>query len=122
MAFENLKNQNYMRLTTFRKNGQGVSTPVWFAQEGEKLYMMTNSNAGKTKRMRNNVQVTVEPCNARGDVLGVMAKATARELSGEQAQHANEKLNKKYGIQKRMFDLFGKLSGSSRAYFEFVTN
>jgi PPOX class probable F420-dependent enzyme len=111
-----------MRLTTFRKNGQGVSTPVWFAQEGEKLYMMTNSNAGKTKRMRNNVQVTVEPCNARGDVLGVMAKATARELSGEQAQHANEKLNKKYGIQKRMFDLFGKLSGSSRAYFEFVTN
>ncbi len=45
-----IRGQKYISLTTFRKNGVGVATPVWFGEEGDKLYVMTRSDMGKTKR------------------------------------------------------------------------
>ena len=44
--------KQYLNLETFRKNGDGVKTPVWFAQEGESLYVMTIPTSGKAKRIR----------------------------------------------------------------------
>jgi len=49
--------QKYISLTTFRKNGTPVATPVWFGEDGDKLYVMTRSDLGKAKRIRNNPQV-----------------------------------------------------------------
>lgn len=57
--------QKYISLTTFRKNGAGVATPVWFGEEDGKLYVMTRSDMGKTKRIRNNPHVRVAPYNSR---------------------------------------------------------
>ena len=62
--------QKYISLTTFRKNGVGVSTPVWFGEDGDKLYVMTRSDMGKAKRIRNNPRVRVAPCTIRGKVTG----------------------------------------------------
>ena len=53
-----IQGQKYISLTTFRKTGVGVATPVWFGEEDGKLYVMTRSDMGKTKRIRNNPQVT----------------------------------------------------------------
>ena len=44
-----IRGQKYISLTTFRKNGVAVATPVWFGEEGDKLYVMTRSDMGKDK-------------------------------------------------------------------------
>jgi len=83
--------QNYISLTTFRKTGAGVATPVWFGEEGGKLYVMTRSDMGKTKRIRNNPQVRVAPCTIGGKVTGAEVAATARILSVD--EHARARKN-----------------------------
>src|SRR5579864_4501246 len=73
-----IQNQKYISLTTYRKNGTGVPTPVWFGEQDGKVYVMTRSDMGKTKRIRNNPQVKVAPCTIRGKVTGPEFAATAR--------------------------------------------
>jgi len=53
-TIEQLKKQQYISVETFRKNGVGVKTPVWFAQDGESLVVRTEGTSGKMKRIRNN--------------------------------------------------------------------
>jgi uncharacterized protein len=107
MAFSNLQGHNFMNLTTFRKNGETVPTPVWFAQVGDTLYVYTQHHLGKVKRIRNNEQVTVAPCTARGEILGETVNARARVLTSDapEAKIADSTLNQKYGLQKRLFML-----------------
>src|SRR5579859_5191055 len=88
--------QKYISLTTFRKTGLGVATPVWFGEEDGKLYVMTRSDMGKTKRIRNNPQVRVAPCTVRGKVMGPEIAATARILPREDHARARAAINRKY--------------------------
>lgn len=101
--FSTLKGRRYMSLTTFRKNGQAVSTPVWFADVGGKLYVTTSRVSGKVKRLRNNPAITVAPCTASGKVLGPTTAGTARLLPDSEASAAEQALAAKYGWQKRLF-------------------
>ena len=88
--------QKYISLATFRKSGAKVATPVWFGEEGAKLYVMTRSDMGKTKRIRNNPQVLVAPCTMRGKVTGAEYPAVARILPPEEHAHARQPINRKY--------------------------
>jgi hypothetical protein len=92
--------QKYISLTTFRKSGVGVPTPVWFGEEDSKLYVMTRSDMGKTKRIRNNPQVRVAPCTIRGKVTGAEFAATARSLPPEEFARARKTLTRKYWLAK----------------------
>ena len=92
--------QKYISLTTFRKTGVGVPTPVWFGEEDGKLYVMTISTMGKTKRIRNNPQVKVAPCTMRGKVTGPEFAATARLLPPEEFPRARKTLTRKYWLAK----------------------
>lgn len=58
----------YVSLTTFRRNGIGVATPVWIAPDGEDLLVITDDNVGKTKRLAHTARVELRPCNVRGVV------------------------------------------------------
>jgi len=91
-----IQHKKYISLKTFRKNGVGVPTPVWFGEEDGKLYVMTRSDMGKTKRIRNNPQVKVAPCTIRGKVTGPEFDATARILPPEEQAHARQTINRKY--------------------------
>jgi uncharacterized protein len=92
--------QKYISLTTFRKTGAGVATPVWFGEEDGKLYVMTRSDMGKTKRIRNNPRVRVAPCTIRGTVTGPEFPATARILSSDQHARARQAINRKYWMAR----------------------
>ncbi|MCU0481618.1 MAG: PPOX class F420-dependent oxidoreductase [Anaerolineae bacterium] len=119
MAFESLNNAQYMSLKTFRKSGDAVPTPVWFAEENDKLYVMTIVDAGKVKRIRNNSIVEVAPCDMRGNMAeGVgYVQAVAKLLpAGDEAKLANQRLNRKYGLFKRLFDLMQ--ARKERVYIE----
>jgi PPOX class probable F420-dependent enzyme len=89
-------NQKYISLTTFRKTGAEVATPVWFGEDGDKLYLMTISKSGKIKRIRNNPQVRVAPCTMSGKVVGPDFAATARLLPPEDHKRARQTINRKY--------------------------
>lgn len=88
--------QKYISLATFRKSGEKVATPVWFGEDGDKLYVMTLSNMGKTKRIRNNPQVTAAPCTMRGKLTGPEIAARACILPPEEHAHARQTINRKY--------------------------
>jgi PPOX class probable F420-dependent enzyme len=98
-----IQTHKYTSLKTFRKNGAGVATPVWFGEEDGKLYVMTRSDMGKTKRIRNNSKVTVAPCTIRGTVTGPEFAATARILPPEQHAPARQAINRKYWMARIPF-------------------
>lgn len=113
-AFPRLQNQQYMSLTTFRKNGDPVPTPVWFAQVGDKLYVFSAANAGKLKRLQHTQRVTVAPCTMSGTITGETQEAVARILNADEGRIAIDALNRKYGWQKRGLDLLSSI-------MEFIT-
>jgi len=95
-----IHDQKYISLTTFRKTGVGVATPVWFGEQDGKLYVMTRSDLGKTKRVRNNPQVKVAPCTMSGKVTGAEFAATARILPPEDHKLARQTVTRKYWLAK----------------------
>ncbi|MGA7377586.1 MAG: PPOX class F420-dependent oxidoreductase [Candidatus Sulfotelmatobacter sp.] len=102
-----IRGQKYISLTTFRKNGVAVATPVWFGEDTGKLYVMTRSVMGKTKRIRNNPQVRVAPCTIKGRVAGQDFAASARILPREEQSHARQTINRKYWLA-RLTSIFSR--------------
>lgn len=92
--------QKYISLTTFRRSGVGVATPVWFGERDGKLYVMTRGDMGKSKRIRNNPQVRVAPCTIRGKVTGPEFPATVRILPKEEHARARQTINRKYWMAR----------------------
>lgn len=98
-----LTKEQYINLTTFRKSGVGVPTPVWFATEGDTLYVYTGAGAGKVKRIRANGRVTFAASNNNGKKLkGPIHEGTARVLPESDGPRVDALLSKKYGVQKRL--------------------
>ncbi len=95
-----IRNQKYISLTTYRKTGVSVATPVWFGEQDGNLYVMTRSDMGKTKRIRNNPQVRVAPCTIRGKVTGPEFAAAARILPKEQHAATRRTINRKYWMAR----------------------
>ena len=75
-------------LTTFRRNGVGVSTQVGTVSANGKIYFMTTAGTGKTKRMVNNPRITLAPCTMRGKASAPAIEGTARQLSGDEKARA----------------------------------
>ena len=75
-----VERKSYISLATFRKNGQPVWTPVWFAVNGGKLYVMTRSDSWKVKRLSNDPRVRFAPCTMRGKITGPQQEGSARVL------------------------------------------
>lgn len=105
-----LAGEKYINLETYRKNGRGVRTPVWFVEsssdDGSILYVRTSDDTGKYKRIRNNPSVQVAPCDMRGSVKGKWVKGEARIASEEENLKAFKMLEKKYGIIYKMTRMF----------------
>lgn len=94
----------YVSLETYRKNGRGVPTPVWFVESGNRLYVSTPASSGKIKRLRNNPKVRVAICDMRGNVKGGWVDGEARLATGDEAEQAKTLLKKKYGIPWRVVE------------------
>jgi len=106
------ENQNYLNIETFRRNGQGVRTPVWFVEDGGEIFIRTGANSGKVKRIRNNPDVQLAPCKADGTVIGEWIPAKGREIADPETDKlVDQLLGKKYGIQKNLFAWMSRLRG-----------
>ena len=99
---------DFIQLTTFRRSGQGVPTPVWVVLDGGALAVFTPAGTGKLKRIGHTARVTVAECNRRGrvadDVEPVAATATTTADPAE-VERVTRLLAAKYGLQFRLFML-----------------
>ena len=103
-----------MSLETFKKNGQGVKTPVWFVLHNDALYAYTKADSWKVKRIRNNPRVRVAVSNVLGDVKGEWVDATASIVDGDERRAADELLDRKY-LLKVIFNVLSRLNRHTRA-------
>jgi uncharacterized protein len=112
----------YLNLETFRKNGQGVRTPVWFAGDSQvgaspKFYVYSDADSGKAKRIRNNSRVRIAPCNARGKLRGGWIEARAEIVTGAEAERGVQLLNRKYFPWKQLLAFFARFRRRGHVVF-----
>lgn len=95
MTFQDLARERYVSLTTFRRDGTAVSTPVWVAGEDGQLLVWTAADSWKVKRIKRDGHVRVAPCNARGKPRGEALDGIATVLPA--SSHVKELEGEKYG-------------------------
>jgi PPOX class probable F420-dependent enzyme len=88
----------YVSLTTFRRDGTGVATPVWHVVNGDELFIVSDADAWKVKRIRNNSHVVVTVCSVRGTIApgAASAEGTARVLDEAATQAGRALIARKY--------------------------
>ncbi len=110
--FERLAAEKYVVLTTFRKNGTPVPTPVWAAGDGGELVLWSERKAGKVKRIRNSGRVEVQACDLRGEnTHGDVVAGEARLLDHDRTEQVRKAIARKYGVTGRVTMFFSKLRG-----------
>lgn len=112
--------QKYISLETFKKNGQGVKTPLWFVLHDNAFYVYTEADSWKVKRIRNTPRVRVALCNIRGDIKGPSLDATASIVEGAERLAADELLDRKYFL-KKVFNFLTRISRHKRAMIKIET-
>ena len=119
MFLETLGKSQYIALETFRKNGTGVVTPVWFAGENGKLYVWTDADSWKVKRIRNNGRVRLVASDVQGNPEGEWMEAAASvvDTPGE-IKKTEKRLARKYGIMFHLFSFMGRFRRANRAAIE----
>ncbi|WP_137724213.1 PPOX class F420-dependent oxidoreductase [Prescottella subtropica] len=88
----------YVLLTTFRKDGSGVPTPLWGAPDGDRLLLWTVTDSWKVKRIRRTPRVTIGVCDVRGNPTGPQIEATATICDDAGTDRARAVIARKYGI------------------------
>jgi PPOX class probable F420-dependent enzyme len=111
MSAAQFSGHEYLNLETYRKTGEPVRTPVWFTMDGDRIFVVTKSETGKVKRLRNNGNVRIMPCGAMGQPKGEWVPASARFATPEEQETALRQRNKKYGIKAKLAGLFSSTKG-----------
>jgi uncharacterized protein len=110
MSLEQFQKQSYLNIETFRKNGQGVKTPVWFVQDGNTLHIWTQASSGKAKRIRRDGSVKIVPSTGAGQPLGEWVPAHAESNDSlEKVDLVKSLMKKKYGFIFQVFHFLGRL-------------
>jgi len=112
MAAARLDRESYLSLETFKRDGTGVRTPVWFAERDGRLYVFTEAASWKVKRLRNDPRIRVAACGVRGGLRGEWHPGRGRRVDDpEEESRGYEALRRKYGWQMRLTDLLSRLAG-----------
>ena len=88
----------YLLVTTYRRDGRAVPTPVWAARDGESLVVWTVADSWKVKRIRNNGTVRLAPCSMRGEPRGDEVGGHAVLLDPAETERARKLIARKYGL------------------------
>ena len=100
----------YLSVTSFKRDGTGVATPVWFVSDGGRLYALTDLHSWKVRRMRRNPRVLVAPCRANGKLRGEPLPARAEVLTATpELERVQSLLIERYKLTYRMVMLIYRL-------------
>ena len=112
-TFTALGDEAFVSLTTFRRNGEPISSPVWVARDGDTLIVLTPEESGKVKRIRNNRHVEISPSSRMGKVPeGSKPVHGIAEIvtDAPTAAHLTHTLQKKYGLEYHVVMLIERIA------------
>ena len=112
-----LADEKYILLTTFKRDGTPMPTPVWCVPvDGDRVGFYTSSTSGKAKRLAHTARVTVQPCNARGKVAdgSTAVDATARVVTGPELEDIRTKVVAKYGFMTSLTKFLARVGGIAK--------
>ncbi len=98
----------YINVQTFKKNGQPISTPVWFIIKDNKIFFRTSKNSGKIKRIRINNNIKFALCDIKGKIKGEWFDGIAK-IENDSNNVILSLINKKYGISSQFLKIFYKI-------------
>ena len=110
--YNQFNNSKYINLETLRKNGIPVKTPVWFIMKDKTFFVVTRSNTGKIKRLRNNASVRITPCDFRGNVNGKWENGIVEFIPRSEYPKILKLRDKKYGILSKIISIFTRGKGN----------
>ena len=113
---DEIKSHKCISLETYRENNQPVKTAVWFVIKNNLVYVVTRSQTGKVKRLKNNLQVKIAPCTFKGKVIGNWISGTAKILDEKQTKDIVKARDKKYGFMAKVAKFFSKNKGELFAF------
>ena len=106
-------------LTTYKRDGTPIGTPVNIAVDGNRAFVRTFDTAWKLKRIHNNPEVEIAPSTWRGRPTGPAIRARARLLEGEESAYAGRLLVRKHPILHRILvPLVHRLRGYETVHIE----
>ncbi|GAA1787842.1 PPOX class F420-dependent oxidoreductase [Luedemannella flava] len=91
--------ESYVSLTTFRRDGTPVATPLWVARDEEAIYVWTPVRTAKVKRLRHTSKVLVAPCTMRGEPTGEAVEGVAELLDTDASARVRRLIKRKYRLQ-----------------------
>ena len=105
---KSLETGKYINIQTYKKNGQAVSTPVWFISKDNRIYFRTSTKSGKFKRIKNNNNIKFALCNFRGKIKGEWHNGLAK-IDPDINRLIVSQINEKYGIFAHVMNLLYKI-------------
>ncbi|MFG2793574.1 PPOX class F420-dependent oxidoreductase [Streptomyces sp. NPDC048419] len=109
MSLERLGAEKYVLITSYRKNGTSVATPVWVVRDGDTLGVWTVADSWKVKRIRARKDILIGPCDLRGHPSGNQLPAVAEIGDEETVARYRRLIVRKYGIAGRLTLLGSRL-------------
>lgn len=106
-----IADEKYVAFTTYKRNGETKSLPVWITDLGDgTVGFTTASSSYKVKRLRNDNRVMLQPCDQRGNVRAgtEQATGTGEILSGAEFKAVEALIKSKYGFAFTMITMIGK--------------
>ena len=113
-ALAEMADQRFVSLTTFRRSGAPVATPVWIARDGDALVVTTPVESGKVKRLRRDPRVELRPCGRAGKVSDDAVPVTGAAEVVRPSKAAVAALRRKYGLEYRLVTAVERLFGRGR--------
>jgi hypothetical protein len=119
-GFDAIQKHPYVNWGTYKKNGEKIATPVWFACQDGKAYIWSQRDTFKVKRVLNNNRCDLTPCNFNGKKnLGPTLAGVARLVERSEVAAIKKLFRQKYGLQFSVFEFLGRYKpGSDHVYFE----
>jgi uncharacterized protein len=118
-VFDPFQRRRTAALTSYKRDGTGVSTPVTIAVEGDHAFVRTYDKAWKARRMRNRPEVEIAPSTMAGRKRGEAIRARARLLDGDESAHAARLIARRQRIlQGVVVPLFHRLKRYRTLHYE----
>ena len=110
--FNKILDSRTINITTYKKSGDVVHTPVWVVTDGTLGYVRTSKSSGKAKRIKNNHRAVIATCTSSGKITGdkIEIKAEVMELSRQDYESINKKFRTKYNLLYFAMRLFRRLA------------
>jgi PPOX class probable F420-dependent enzyme len=97
-TLDDLSGSQFVLLTTYRRDGRAVATPLWVVRDDDALAVWTPTKSGKVKRLRRSGAVLVGPCDFRGNPLGEQVSGRAVIMDAVGSDRIRRLIRRKYGV------------------------